>query len=90
MHSLTALLAITGDWGRPQRRDFRNWPAGQRMEIEHLSIQMPCFASLFEKIDVTFEATRIGDLFVSVTVKKLYEVKLNDHNLQKLRVLILI
>jgi len=46
MHSLTALLAITGDWGRPQRRDFRNWPAGQRMEIEHLSIQMPCFANL--------------------------------------------
>ena len=44
MHSLTALLAITGDWGRPQRRDFRNWPAGQRTEIEHLSIQMPCFA----------------------------------------------
>ena len=23
---MTALLAITGDWGSPQRRDFRNWP----------------------------------------------------------------
>ena len=27
MHSLTALLAITGDWGRPQRRDFSDYSA---------------------------------------------------------------
>lgn len=44
--SLTASLAIRGDWGYAPTKRFPILPAGKNLEIVHLYIQMPCFANL--------------------------------------------
>ena len=39
--SLTAKLAITGEWGRPQQAVSHIWPEARFDGTEHLYIQMP-------------------------------------------------
>ena len=40
--SLTAKLAITGDWGRPQQAGLQIRTEGRMLQMLHLYIQMPC------------------------------------------------